>query len=150
MCFKCTPKLERLALDVTAPLIDPESEAHVIPLLERLSSLDGGVLPLLQEFVYTGPVVNAPLSLFLDVAERRFESTAATSEGSGGDLGAMRTLKGLVVYRFQPDESEELESLAEADWERILALNAVRERFSVLEYDVPCEMTKTDMSVYYL
>ena len=144
--FKCTPKLKRLALDVTAPLIDQESEAHVVPFLEHLSNAEGSsepFLPLLQEFVYTGPAEHAPLSLFLDIAERRFESTTSTP----GRDRAIRPLEGLTVFRFQQDE--ELEPLAEADWQRILELNAVRERFAVLEYDVSCEMTKIDCSAYY-
>ena len=70
-------------------------------------------------------------SLFLDIAERRFESAATsciiTSEG--GSDRAIRSLQGLTAYRFDPDR--ELKPFTETGCQRILRLNTVHERLCV-------------------
>jgi hypothetical protein len=133
--FQYTPNLEELELHVGELSVD--SEKHVVPFLERLGMVPpyestvqlrnhscDTLLPLLQSFVYTGPMTHAPLSRFLDIAETR--STFPTRHGQ-----VTQRLEQLGIYR--PDRKSNPPS--EPDLQRIQRLNATGIRVSVLTYN---------------
>ena len=151
--FRSTPKLQHLALDITRAHVD--SEKHIVRFLEHLhmviprdsesASVQLGnhsqdmFLPLLRKFIYAGPMVHAPPSLFLDVVEAR-SGPFPTSEGDQ----VTQPLEEFIAYHLKPEEP-----LTERDRQRILRLNAAGKKVSVLEFHTDCEKINTHFPASY-
>ena len=135
--FRCTPNLQALFLSVRG--LSTSSEEHIIPFLEHLGtglsqntesatqlcnrSIDR-FLPILKEFVYSGPLTLALLGRLLDIIETR--STLSTERGQ-----VTQPLERLPLYC--PYLSyKSLITDSEPELQRISQLNAAGKQISVV------------------
>jgi hypothetical protein len=147
--FQYTPNLEELELHVGKLSVD--SEKHVVPFLERLAMVPpyestvqlrnhscDTFLPLLQDFVYVGPMIHVALSRFLDIIETR--STFPTRHGQ-----VTQPLEILDIYR--PDRTSDPPT--EPELQRIQRLDAAGIMVSVLTYNPDDEIMVPRYSTDY-